>query len=405
MKRLAILMLGLTSLLISESLKAQLNAGNEGIYIRSGTIFSTEGLAITPSSDLSINNLTIVKGADVVGWPQYNSITRAYHLSSPLVFRGTLAVSYQNSELNGNNAAFLALAYSSAMGSNDYKDYLLSNGCIISTEDRYVKQIFEGGLTFSDLTAVTAGSVIPAVVASSSTSFCEGSSVTLSTVQASSWQWYRDGALLPGSTNRDLQVSQSGDYSVQVTFANSITSLSDPVSVTVSPMPSAQLISDKGNTISLGDIATLTASGGTTYLWENTDGIVSGQNTSTLTVRPSKNTTYRVIISNGGACNAVETIDISVANDYKSLVPYNMVTPNGDGVNDVWLIKNIDMYPNNELKIFDRAGRVVYSKNGYDNTWDATLNGVALPEDTYYYVLYIDSGKGKLTGFISVVKK
>lgn len=90
---------------------------------------------------------------------------------------------------------------------------------------------------------------------------------------------------------------------------------------------------------------------------------------------------------------------------YSDLIANNMITPNGDGVNDTWIVKNIHLYPNNELKIYDREGRLVYETIGYNNTWDGLFNGNPLPEDTYYYVLFLDSGKDKRTGFISIVRE
>lgn len=95
---------------------------------------------------------------------------------------------------------------------------------------------------------------------------------------------------------------------------------------------------------------------------------------------------------------------LSVEGMYEILLPNNILSPDGDGVNDVWLVKYIEDFPNNELTVFDRTGRVVYQKNGYDNTWDGSVNGRPLSEDTYYYVLTVDSGKKQITGYISVVR-
>lgn len=74
-------------------------------------------------------------------------------------------------------------------------------------------------------------------------------------------------------------------------------------------------------------------------------------------------------------------------------VPTEVITPNEDGFNDMWLIYNIQFYPDNEVFIFDRWGQRVYHKNGYDNAdgWDAKYIGVGLPVSTYYYVLKIKS--------------
>lgn len=77
---------------------------------------------------------------------------------------------------------------------------------------------------------------------------------------------------------------------------------------------------------------------------------------------------------------------------------YNAFTPNGDGSNDRWFIKNIDLYPDNDVVIFNRWGDIVKELSHYDNDnifWDGTdKNGNLLPDGTFYYVLKIYS-KGK----------
>ena len=56
------------------------------------------------------------------------------------------------------------------------------------------------------------------------------------------------------------------------------------------------------------------------------------------------------------------------------------------------------------FRVYDKAGRLIFYKKGYTNTWDATINGNYLAEGTYYY--YVDFGFGlkKLKGFITIVK-
>lgn len=81
---------------------------------------------------------------------------------------------------------------------------------------------------------------------------------------------------------------------------------------------------------------------------------------------------------------------------------FTAVSPNGDGVNDTFIIQGIAQFPNNELSIFNRWGVKVYSKKGYDNSWAGISEGrvtVAedeqLPVGTYYYVLKIDGQKDR----------
>ena len=78
-----------------------------------------------------------------------------------------------------------------------------------------------------------------------------------------------------------------------------------------------------------------------------------------------------------------------LAND-TAIFPANLVTPNGDGRNDTWLIKNISNYQNNSVKVFSINGQLIYSRQNYDNSWNATYNGAPLVDGAYVYI--IDKG-------------
>lgn len=82
-------------------------------------------------------------------------------------------------------------------------------------------------------------------------------------------------------------------------------------------------------------------------------------------------------------------------------------SPNGDGINDYFVIPLISEHPQNELTVFNRWGAQVYSKVNYDNSWDgrsssSTLNSDILPEGTYFYVLKLDDRSRVLKGFIYI---
>ncbi|MBB2148916.1 MBG domain-containing protein [Pedobacter gandavensis] len=173
--------------------------------------------------------------------------------------------------------------------------------------------------------------------------------------------------------------------------------------ITVNTLPTLVINSDKGATISKGETAVLTATGGVNYSWTANNSIISGLNTALLTVRPRETTTYSVTASNASGCVQTQTFTLVVKEDFEIVKATNIMTPNGDGVNDKWVIDNIEFYPNNEVKIFDRSGRMVYSKKGYDNTWEGTLNGTPLAEGTYYYVIDFGKVTPAKKGFITIV--
>ncbi|MGX5820966.1 T9SS type B sorting domain-containing protein [Chitinophaga lutea] len=186
--------------------------------------------------------------------------------------------------------------------------------------------------------------------------------------------------------------ANGGIDQVQQSFQLSVSSIAAPV-----------ITSNKGLEISKGDVAVLTATGGgSSYSWDPAPGILSGQENALLTIRPQQNATYRVTTTNAAGCTASASVDIKVKEDFK-VDATNIMTPNGDGINERFVIKNIDSYPQNELKIFDRAGRLIYVKRGYANEWDARLNGKPLAEGTYYYILDFGPGLPKVKGFITVV--
>lgn len=186
------------------------------------------------------------------------------------------------------------------------------------------------------------------------------------------------------------------------TFSQSFT-------ITVNARPEITISSDSRMAISKGEAVTLNASvsgspAGISYSWSDGTGIISGGNTSALTVRPAATTTYTLTALNASGCSEQKSITVSVRDDLAALHAKNIITPNGDGKNDTWIIDNIDMYPNNEVNVYDRAGRMIFRERGYKNTWQGTLNGSALAEGTYYYIVDFD-GRGEiLKGYITIVR-
>ena len=70
-------------------------------------------------------------------------------------------------------------------------------------------------------------------------------------------------------------------------------------------------------------------------------------------------------------------------------------TPNGDGINDLWNIGEIQRYPNNEVSVYDISGNLVFSKNNYNNDWQGDYNGSPLPSKSYLFMIDVD-GDGSI---------
>ena len=60
-------------------------------------------------------------------------------------------------------------------------------------------------------------------------------------------------------------------------------------------------------------------------------------------------------------------------------------TPNGDGFNDTWNIKFLDLETNLSIKIFDRYGKLI-KELIQNNDWSGTMNGNELPSDDYWFI-------------------
>ncbi|WP_370012429.1 gliding motility-associated C-terminal domain-containing protein, partial [Winogradskyella sp.] len=114
--------------------------------------------------------------------------------------------------------------------------------------------------------------------------------------------------------------------------------------------------------------------------------------------------------------NADGGTDIDPSNDEDTaivdpicLTIYNEFSPNGDGVNETFVIDCLERFPNNKLEVYNRWGNIVYAKNGYLNDWDGTSNGRAvinqsdeLPVGTYYYVLDLGDGSEPRVGWLYI---
>lgn len=218
-----------------------------------------------------------------------------------------------------------------------------------------------------------------------------------------------DPAIASIINGNQVKILQAGTVTITANQEGNInyvaaTPVVQQLTIIDNPAPVIVIKSNRGNSISKGETVILTASGAGTYQWITDNSIISGENTAVLTVRPSVTTTYTVTGKNQYGRASTQTFTLNVKADIHALSATNILSPNGDGINDYWIVKNIDLYPDNEVKIFDRAGRIIYTKKGYNNTWGATLNGSMLAEGTYYYIINLGDGVGMMKGFITVVR-
>jgi len=125
---------------------------------------------------------------------------------------------------------------------------------------------------------------------------------------------------------------------------------------------------------------------------DDDDGVLDGYDNCPLVYNPGQNDR-----DNDGLGDVCDTIEINVS---------QAISPNGDGVNDTWVIYNIERYPNNTVKIFNRWGDLIFSKKSYNNDWDGTYIATSVPDAaSYYYQIDLD-GNGSIDqdGWIYITK-
>lgn len=218
-------------------------------------------------------------------------------------------------------------------------------------------------------------------------------------------------AVSGGQATLSYNLAKAGTAVVTVTVKDNggtanggIDSFSQTFTLTSNDLPAAAIAADKGTLILKGETVTLTATGGGTYSWDNTAGTIGSTSTAVIQVRPDRTTTYQVKATNASGCSSNSSITINVTDDYASIHPANLLTPNGDGKNDTWVVKNIELYPDNTVSIYDKGGRLLHKISRYNNDWDGSYNGSPLAEGTYYYVIDFSSGKYLLKGFVTILR-
>jgi gliding motility-associated-like protein len=81
----------------------------------------------------------------------------------------------------------------------------------------------------------------------------------------------------------------------------------------------------------------------------------------------------------------------------------NAFTPNADGINDTWLIDNIDMFPSAYIYVYNRWGQELYSTRGEGEPWSGKYMGKVVPTATYLYLINLYNGTKPYNGTVTIV--
>ena len=116
---------------------------------------------------------------------------------------------------------------------------------------------------------------------------------------------------------------------------------------------------------------------------------------------------YKTSLLSSDGCDSTIYLDLTVL-DYEPLKPSKYFTPNGDGLNERWVIENVEKYDQVEVTIFDRYGAVVRHYDHYENQlgWDGKdENGFDKPSTDYWYIISIPHSQEELSGNFSLIRR
>jgi len=171
---------------------------------------------------------------------------------------------------------------------------------------------------------------------------------------------------------------------------------------------------DSGSVVLLSGMAG-SGSGDYEATWEPAGFVTFPSSLETTTFPVISDTWFTLSVSDrGSGCSKSDSLFIHVIlpdppppppPDPECLKIYNVITPNGDGKNDTWIIDCIEQYPVNTVQILNRWGDRIRSFDSYDNinqVWDATnQRGEKVTDGTYYYIINIP-GLATKTGWVFV---
>ncbi len=251
------------------------------------------------------------------------------------------------------------------------------------------------GCTHLDTALITEVNIVVAN-AGNDTTICNQDSVLLVGQGGTAYSWS------VGINTDSIVVSPGTTTDYILTVLNNGCSEKDTVTVNVNALPNLTATTSD-NLILEGNSVILTASGagaGGIYDWTPPTTL----NDPTIynpTSTPLETTLYTVTGTDANGCMDTAQVSITVAT---SIVFPDGITPNGDGLNDTWVIELIDEFPNNVVQIYNRWGQLVFENRGYLTQWNGLHKGKELPVGTYYFLIDLGDNMPKYTGPITLMR-
>jgi gliding motility-associated-like protein len=278
------------------------------------------------------------------------------------------------------------------------------DGTVTAGQEHKVYYFYTDGNNCSatdSTTVVVHAAPTPSMVIQDS-SICIGSAVELSINPggATNLVWYKDPSPTSIGTGETINLSTAGQYYVVASDAH-CSSKSDMATITViTPVVEAFAST---NPVEEGEPVTLFVAepeGTYSYVWQDLTGGNTHNGPSWL-ITPNTSGSYIVNATQNG-CMVSATIELIVQEELS--IPHAF-TPNGDGVNDIWLIPGIESYSNTVVRVFNRWGAEIFTASGSFEGWNGTNNGTDVPAGSYYFIIELNGEKpSSISGYVMVIR-
>ena len=257
------------------------------------------------------------------------------------------------------------------------------------------------GCTDTTTIQISVSPSIP-IQASSNSPICEGSALNLSSSAGSQYLWSGPNGFTSTAQNPVISstaLQNSGSYSVTVTNVCGTSTVSINAIVNASPIA---LIATTDTVLCENDTLNLLGSGIGAFLWTGPSGFSSNQQNNTLTNLTSSNTGfYTLIVTNTQGCSDTASVFVKTGESDCFFIP-SVFTPNGDGINDTWVIEGLSEFPNCLVRVFNRWGQLLFDNKGYAQPWDGVYDGNQCPIADYYYIIDLGTDKKTFTGTVTI---
>jgi hypothetical protein len=267
-----------------------------------------------------------------------------------------------------------------------------------------------GNYRSQDVTVASTAGSGAVITSSSGNPFCASlGNTTLSVTGGNSYVWKKDNIVIAGAISQTYQANLSGVYTCDVDFGGCKSTGKIDLKVFDTNSSIAGVEVDKVNNIVEGEklTATITSSAALpSYQWFLDDVAIQGADKNFIDITTQGK--YKGVVTQNSGCIISDEFLFEVSFKVNLNVPKisNIVSPNGDGINDTWIVP--DKYlagTNTQIKILSSVGEVVYQTDSYDNYngWPQTAIEFNNFNPVYYYII-TPTGESAKKGSITLVK-